>query len=171
MKREIFKEKYLKEPDKPLFITRNFTIQELTKTQHRQFVEKNVLDVLNSDLIFNNLVYLCEKILQPLRDKVGAINISSGYRCPELNRLIGSTDKSQHVLGQAIDFVLVKSIPVVEQFKLVYNTIKELNISYGQIIYEYTWIHLSAPNKEKNLINQPPLQLKDNRYIPFKENI
>lgn len=158
------KEKFLENPDKPFFLTKNFTIQELTKTQHRELLQKNIMSAIESEHVFTNLFNLCVKLLQPLRNIVGAINVTSGYRCPELNKLVGSNDKSQHLLGEAVDFVLVKSIPVLDQFKLVYQTIQNLKLPYGQIIYEFGWIHLSIENKERSIVKQPPLQYKNGKY-------
>jgi len=42
-------------------------------------------------------------ILQPLRNRVGALHISSGYRPPALNRAIGGADHSDHMTGAAVD--------------------------------------------------------------------
>lgn len=50
---------------------------------------------------------LTYNILDPLRDEMGVpIYVNSGYRCPELNRLIGGSERSQHMRGQAADIDL-----------------------------------------------------------------
>ena len=50
---------------------------------------------------------LVKELLQPLRDLYGrAIRISSGYRCAELNRLVGGVAASQHLRGEAADCVV-----------------------------------------------------------------
>jgi len=47
---------------------------------------------------------LCMNILEPLRAELGrAIVLTSGYRCLQVNRLVGSSDGSQHVQGMAAD--------------------------------------------------------------------
>ena len=44
------------------------------------------------------------KKFEEVRKSYGSpIRITSGYRCLEHNRVIGSTDKSQHVTGDALD--------------------------------------------------------------------
>jgi uncharacterized protein YcbK (DUF882 family) len=54
-----------------------------------------------------NLKSLCEKVLQPLRDKTGStVRISSGYRCPALNKAVGGVESSQHVRGEAADITV-----------------------------------------------------------------
>jgi zinc D-Ala-D-Ala carboxypeptidase len=54
--------------------------------------------------VVENLRYLATTALQPVRDLLGhPIRISSGYRCPAVNRLVKGSATSQHVLGQAAD--------------------------------------------------------------------
>ena len=50
------------------------------------------------------LLALVEKVLDPLREALGEpIRITSGYRSPELNRLVGGVPTSQHLKGEAAD--------------------------------------------------------------------
>lgn len=53
------------------------------------------------------IVALVNEIMQPLRNKIGAIQITSGYRSPEVNTRIGGSPTSQHMLGQACDFYAI----------------------------------------------------------------
>ena len=54
-----------------------------------------------------NLRNLCERILEPLRAWVNEpIIISSGYRCPQLNKAVGGVSNSQHMTGEAADIHL-----------------------------------------------------------------
>jgi hypothetical protein len=47
---------------------------------------------------------LVKQTLEPLRRAYGSpIRISSGYRCPELNTLVGGKPSSQHIKGEAAD--------------------------------------------------------------------
>ena len=91
-----------------------------------------------------NLVALTVKILQPCRDKFGSISINSGLRVLELNRAIGSGDKSQHTKGQASDF---------EAYTISNAQLADwilLNLDFDQLILEYPgkdprdgWVHCS----------------------------
>lgn len=86
-----------------LHLSKNFLLSEFLRSAtaksnnlHQQFtIRINVLI---------NLVYLTSNLLQPLREIVGPINITSGYRCPEVNAIVGGARSSQHLYGQAIDF-------------------------------------------------------------------
>ena len=73
------------------------------------------------------------------------IRISSGYRSKELNRAIGSSDNSAHVLGYAVDF----TCPIFGTPKEVANEIAKSAIKFDQIIYEGTWIHLSVDPRNR----------------------
>lgn len=90
-------------------------------------------------------------ILQPTRNKFGAIKINSWKRCEELNDKIGGSKNSQHLLAEAADI-----IPLKESIVIVYNWMKK-NLMYDQLILEYsntthkpTWIHVSYTTRYKN---------------------
>jgi uncharacterized protein YcbK (DUF882 family) len=43
--------------------------------------------------------------LQELREKIGPIKISSGYRCEKHNKRVGGSPKSRHLVGDATDII------------------------------------------------------------------
>lgn len=52
------------------------------------------------------LFALTHAVLQPLRDELGTpVTITSGYRSPQLNSLVGGSKTCQHMRGEAVDFV------------------------------------------------------------------
>jgi zinc D-Ala-D-Ala carboxypeptidase len=74
------------------------------------------------------------------------INLSSAYRCLQLNRLIGSKDTSQHLKGQAIDFTCRKfGTP-----KEIFIALKDSKIEFDQVLMEGSWIHASIREEGKN---------------------
>mgnify|MGYP004446101115 FL=1 len=79
---------------------------------------------------------LCERVLQPLRDKHGkSIGINSGYRCVTLNRVLGGSGTSQHVKGEAAD--------LRGDIKELFRIIVEEKLPFDQLIWENTWVHVS----------------------------
>jgi len=92
--------------------------------------------------------------LEQVRSLLGnnSIRISSGYRCLDLNRAIGSSDLSAHVLGYAVDF----TCPAFGTPKEVANKIAKSPIKFDQLIYEGGnggWIHLSIdPRNRRELL-------------------
>lgn len=67
------------------------------------------------------------------------IHIDSFIRCIELNRALKSKDTSQHVLGQAVDFLCDDfGTPLA-----VCKAIVQSNMSFDQLILEHSWVHIS----------------------------
>ena len=50
-----------------------------------------------------NMTLLGAMSIQPIRNKYGRTDITSGYRGPKLNRIVGGSPNSQHCKGQAAD--------------------------------------------------------------------
>lgn len=77
----------------------NFTLEELTRSASHPEI-RNVPDMAQ----LRNLVLLCVRILQPLRDAIGRpVRITSGFRCPKLNKAVGGATTSRHLTGQAAE--------------------------------------------------------------------
>ena len=96
----------------------------------------NMPDINSLDYMLNLIVYC----LQPIRDKLGLpMTITSGYRCTEVNNLVGGVSTSQHTKGQAVDFTVSGYTPA----QLV-TLIQGYGIEYDQLINEYDqWVHIS----------------------------
>ena len=84
-----------------------------------------------------------------IRDR---IIVSSGYRCPELNKAVGGARTSQHTLGQAAD-IHTKSNSK-ESNKQLFELIKQLKLPFDQLIneYNYSWVHVSYSNRNRRQI-------------------
>ena len=83
--------------------------------------------------IVRNINLLVDNVLDPVRDMVNApIIITSGYRCPQVNRLVGGVDNSQHMSGCAADFHIMGFTPsmMYEVFLCIFNTLE-----FDQLIY------------------------------------
>jgi hypothetical protein len=84
-----------------------------------------------------------------MRDELGPIRISSGYRSPKLNRSIGGSKKSQHCKGEALDLQFWKDGQMAN--KDIYNWVLSNDIEFDQMIneFDFSWIHISL-RKEGN---------------------
>lgn len=83
--------------------------------------------------IVRNINLLVDNVLDPVRDWVDApIIITSGYRCPQVNRLVGGVDNSQHMSGCAADFYVMGFTPLMmyEVFLYIFKTME-----YDQLIF------------------------------------
>lgn len=140
-------------------LSKNFTLEEFI---YSETAKKNKIINAYSAEIVRNLGALVQNVLQPLRDRLNKIVIiTSGYRCPELNKKVGGASNSQHKYGQAADIQVQGYTP--EQ---VYRYIKASGLKYDQLILEVTrsssWVHISyctKHNRQQNLI------YKNGKYI------
>lgn len=86
--------------------------------------------------------------LEAIRSLLGGlpIHISSGYRSPVVNNLVGSKPTSQHLAGQAVDFTCAAfGTPAA-----VVRRIVSSGIEYDQCILEFgAWVHISFNDKPR----------------------
>jgi zinc D-Ala-D-Ala carboxypeptidase len=128
----------------PMNLSTHFTLEELTFSDaaiRKGFDNEPTVEIKN------NLILLCENVLEPIKELVGhSISVTSGYRCILVNRAIGGAKNSQHIKGQAAD-IRVKELMVEDLFQLI----KKSPIPYDQVIEEYdSWVHVSyAPNPRR----------------------
>lgn len=125
-------------------LSKNFTLEELTKSDS---AIRNGINNTPNDSHMKALKLLVVNVLQPMRDKWGPIKVTSGYRSPALNKLIGGSEKSQHSKGEAADFEVIG----VDNFKLA-EWIRD-NMEFDQLILEFYdaaeckpnsgWVHVS----------------------------
>ena len=130
-------------------LSKNFSLKELTRSQTA--IRHGIINLPNQEQLVC-LTALTTAILQPIREVHGRVDINSGLRVLELNRKIGSSDSSQHVLGMAADL----ECPSIDNLKLA-QWIEE-NLKFDQLILEFYekgeptsgWIHVSYNNQGEN---------------------
>ena len=115
----------------------NFTLDEFLVSQT---APRHGLDMTPPDNVIGNIQSLVVELLQPLRDLAGApLNISSGYRPPALNKLIGGSAESAHMDGRAADFTIAGL-----SAREVCDMIIDAALAYDQNILEFdAWTHWS----------------------------
>ena len=101
----------------------------------------------------DNMELVAEEVFEPLRAYVGGpIKINSFFRCPELNKAIGGSSKSQHCKGQAMD--IDDTFGRMTNAEM-YHWIKDY-IDFDQMIWEFgnddnpDWVHISYVSPEEN---------------------
>ena len=121
----------------------HFTLSELTKSSTAERL--GIANEPGSTEV-ENLIMVCDQILEPVRNHYGiAFAPNSGFRCLELNQAIGSSDNSQHVAGEAVDFEVV-GVPNKEMALWIMD-----NCDFDQLILEFYkegvpdsgWVHCS----------------------------
>jgi uncharacterized protein YcbK (DUF882 family) len=118
-------------------------------------------------IAIDKAMQLCENVFEPLRKHLNApIKISSGFRCEQLNKLIGGASGSQHTKGEAFDLELTD--------RKLFDWILK-NLEFDQAIYEFgndahaNWFHISyrKGNNRKQALRAIKIGGKT-QYIPYK---
>lgn len=120
----------------PVFLSPHFSLDELTASQS---AARGGIDNTPPEDVIANLARLAA-VLEQVRGLLGVpVLVSSGYRCPALNALIGGSTTSAHLSGLACDFTAPKFGTPFE----VAAKIADSNLPFDQVIHEYgRWVHL-----------------------------
>lgn len=114
----------------------HFTLEELTRSEAAL---RRGLDNTPPPDVVENLRHTAAG-LELVRALLGApIHVNSGYRGPVLNGLIGGAPSSQHVKGEAVDFVAPSYGSPLE----ICRAIAGSDIVFDQLIQEGSWVHVS----------------------------
>lgn len=148
-------------------LTENLTLQEATKSNT---ATRLGIDNTPNQATIETMIETAQKIFQPLRDKLGAIRVSSFYRSPELNRAIGGSKTSQHCTGEAIDMQGVN----VSNAELFEEACKLED--FDQIIWEFgtltepDWVHVSySKTQNRKQILRATKIGKRTAYVPYRK--
>ena len=122
-------------------LTAHFTLEELVHSDTAR-----ILGITNTPTpsILANLRRLAQ-FNEMVRLALGgaAMTISSGYRCPALNRAVGGAGNSAHLHGLANDFIA----PTFGTPLAICKTLEKSYLEFDQLIYERAggavWVHLA----------------------------
>ena len=157
-------------------LSKNFTLQELT---YSATALRLGIDNEPSKEGIYKLTLLATSLLQPLRERLGALRVTSGYRSFVLSEAIGSSSNSQHCRYEAVDLQCVKRGKMDNL--AIYNALIELDLDYDQCILEFgnateyvdptypAWIHLSwkiSDNRKQTLVAYKDINNKT-KYRPL----
>ncbi len=126
-------------------LSKNFVLSELTRSN-----TATRLGIINEPTKKHlpNMQMVVTNLLQPMRNALGPIRVTSGYRSKALNRAIGGSSKSQHCKGQACDLQIWKGGQMCN--KEIYDWVLKSGIEFDQMIneFDYAWIHISLKEKD-----------------------
>lgn len=135
-----------------LKISEHVTFEEAFKSDTA--IRKKINNVPTDREIIMNMQHVAKNVFEPIRKHFNIpIGITSFYRCEALNKAIGGSKTSQHVLGEAIDIDadIYGGITNAEIYEWVKN-----NLNFDQLIWEYgndkqpSWVHISLKRKGPN---------------------
>ncbi len=141
-------------------MTKYFTIAELTRSDtvnrlNSDTIAENDIDNTPPTDVVRRLETLAARLLDPVRELWGGpLRVNSGYRCPELNRVLNGAPSSQHMRGEAADITTGSVAGNKRLFDKIVAAQKVGQIAFDQLIDEsnYTWLHLSWSTNNRNKI-------------------
>jgi uncharacterized protein YcbK (DUF882 family) len=124
----------------------HFSLFEMTATSRKVENTPTVEAIVN-------LCRLCNEVLEPARKIYGRpIIVTSGYRCPKLNNLVGGVKTSRHLTGQAADL----RVESKELGRKLFDALKTLP-GIDELLYEHkgnaSWIHVAWSEHPRRKIN------------------
>ena len=128
-----------------------FSIEEMTQSAT---AKRLGIDNTPSDKIKKNLTLFINTVLDPIREDWGSpIIVSSGYRCPELNKAVGGANTSGHQYGYCADLQVKGGMKKIRELaNFIFEWMKEHQMKYDQIIWEksgnVTWLHFCWIGKD-----------------------
>ncbi len=118
-------------------LSANFSLEQLTASETAL---ARGIDNRPPAEIIENLRLLAAGLEQAQSVLGYPLEVSSGYRCPELNIAIGGAEKSQHCFGLAADFTCPSFGTPLE----IAAALRDSGIRFDQCILEFgRWVHLS----------------------------
>lgn len=122
--------------------------------QRSATAERRKIDNCIPDNAKANIKALVDNVLDPLRETWGKpLTVTSGYRCPVLNKSVGGSKTSQHMTGQAADISTGNIVDNAKLFHLIIDT----KLPFDQLIFEKgdikvgpAWVHVSYRADGKN---------------------
>lgn len=120
-------------------LTEHFTLEAMIATSHRD------IDNTPSPEIVEKLK-VTARGLEHVRVLLGVpILINSGYRCQALNDAVGGSRQSQHMRGEAADFIA----PAFGTPLAICRVLEASDLRFDQLIDEGGWVHCSFVDDRK----------------------
>lgn len=119
-----------------MILTPHFTLDEFERSDAaaRQGIDNRVPEAL-----MPNLWRLCD-LLEDLRKIVGPIHVSSGYRCLQLNTIIGGAQNSAHLEARAADINVEGIKP-----RALAGYIAASTLPFDKVLMEFgEWVHIQV---------------------------
>lgn len=130
-------------------LSQNFSLGEMTVSQTAKRL--GIKNVPNKQQI-EALHFLALNVLQPIRNHFGVpIILTNAFRSKELNKAVGGSVTSQHMVGEAADIDMDNTTITNRE---VFDFIRT-KLQFDQLIYEFgnsknpDWVHVSWNSKDK----------------------
>ena len=160
-----------KENNKSTKLTPHFTLEEMTRTNVKLGYVDNLRQMQPSEQVMDNLTRVCQwlEMLRAVYNKryrltpdpslssegssykEAPIVVSSGYRCQELNRLVGGCPTSNHLTGCAADIQVMGKEQLLRYVTILLDISDEMHQDFDELLMERNsrgyWLHFAVRPK------------------------
>jgi|ERR1022692_4541704 hypothetical protein len=145
----------------PEMLSEHFSFKEATSSAKAESLGI-VNDNPTQDIIDNCLRTATKMEIVKAALNMAPIHVDSWIRCPALNLAVGSKDTSQHLKGEAVDFIAPTFGDPLAICRALINHTSILN--FDQLILEHTWVHISFISPDSKPRNQVLSLLETGHY-------
>ena len=124
-------------------LTPHFTLEEMTRTNVQLGYLDRLLQTQPEEQVIMNLTRVCqwlEMLRQRWNERYGEgddpIVINSGYRCTEVNRLVGGCPTSNHLTGCAADLRVTGKEQLLRYVTLLLDISDESHHDFDELLLE-----------------------------------
>jgi zinc D-Ala-D-Ala carboxypeptidase len=147
-----------------VWLSKNFSLQEFAHSP-TAMSKRIPNDPTVKDL--DRMILFCKGLLQPLREEMGILPITSGYRSMALNKAIGGAKASAHLVGYAAD-VQPKNCTLTD----LMHWFKRTKFGFDQAIYEIEgrrlWVHIGYKHPATGQQRGQLLLNENGKWSPWK---
>ena len=147
-----------KDNNKTTKLTPHFTLEEMTCTDVKLGYVDNLRQTQPDEQVMENLTRVCqwlEMLRQRWNERYGEgdepVVINSGYRCKELNRLVGGCPTSNHLTGCAADLRVCSKEQLLRYVVLLLDISDEMHQDFDELLMERNargyWLHFAVRPK------------------------
>jgi len=104
-------------------------------TEHFGYAELGLEFPCGDERLVQNAIFLCQKLLEPIRAQFGPVVVNDGYRAPEHNERVGGKPTSYHLFedGKAGADITIPSVSLQEAFDWIRL---ESGLNFDKVILE-----------------------------------
>ena len=146
-------------------LTPHFTLKEMTVTNVKLGYVDKIRQTQPNEQVMENLTRVCqwlEMLRKEWNERYGEGNdpviVNSGYRCQEVNRLVGGCATSNHLTGCAADIRVMGKEQLLRYVTILLDISDDMHQDFDELLIERNsrgyWLHFAVrPSNNRRKIH------------------